>query len=183
MPTLRQTLNGLAASFAAEVLEAIRGASLEDLVAQHSAGGRRAAARAPVANGGAARTAEVASAPRAARGRGGRLARRSSGDIAGVIQRIVGIVQQSPKGLRAEQIRQKLGLEAKELPRPLREALEAGKLAKSGEKRATTYFIKGAAIAAAPAPGRGRAKAAGGKPAAARKAKRAGKPARRAKRK
>jgi hypothetical protein len=177
MSTLRQTLNGLAASFAAEVLDAIRGASLEDLIAQRSGNAKRIAGRAPQTNGSSARAASTASAPRAPRGRGGRLARRSSGDIAQVIQRIVGIVQQSPKGLRAEQIRQRLGLEAKELPRPLKEALDAGKLTKSGEKRATTYFAKGAAGAAAPSGGvavASRRRKKGRPAAAARKAKGAG---------
>jgi hypothetical protein len=78
------------------------------------------------------------------RRRVGRLARRSAGDIAGVVDRIIGLLRQSPKGLRAEQIRQKLGLQSKELPRPLKEAVDSGRLGKSGQKRATTYFVKGA---------------------------------------
>jgi hypothetical protein len=66
------------------------------------------------------------------------------------------LLRASPKGLRAEQIRQKLGLQSKELPRPLKEAVDGGRLGKSGQKRATTYFVKGAAApkaaVAAPAP-------------------------------
>jgi hypothetical protein len=157
MATLRQTLNDLAASFASNVLEAIRGASLEDLVP--SAGGRTGRASALGAAMGAlsssgadgARSDGAMGAPRARRGRGGRLARRSSGDIAQVIDGIVGLLRQNPRGLRAEQIRQKLGMEAKELPRPLKEALEGGKLSKVGQKRATTYFAKGAGGAVATA--------------------------------
>jgi hypothetical protein len=79
----------------------------------------------------------------------------------------VRLLRQTPKGLRAEQIREELGLQAKELPRPLNEALDSGRLAKSGQKRATTYFVKGAASKAAagrqaraiPAVRRGRTKA------------------------
>jgi hypothetical protein len=71
-------------------------------------------------------------------------------DIAGVIDRIVGLLRQSAGGLRAEQIRQKLGLLAKELPRPLKDALASGQLGKSGQKRATTYVYKGAGAAARP---------------------------------
>jgi hypothetical protein len=166
MPTLRQKLNELATSFASDVLVAIRGAPLEHLIGSSTANGRRLVAAEVVVERARATRAEsgvgAAVLPRARRGRGGRLARRSSGDIAHVIDSIVGLLQQSPRGLRAEQIRSKLGLEAKELPRPLREGLEAGKLTKVGEKRATTYFAKGAAaVAAATAPAE-TARAAGG---------------------
>ncbi|HEY8092085.1 MAG TPA: hypothetical protein VIF09_29690 [Polyangiaceae bacterium] len=141
MPTsLRQRLDELASSFAHSVLAAIRGASIDDLTTETGVT-RRSAAR-------GTRSSAPAAAPAPARavggrGRGGRLARRSSGDIARVIDGIVDLLKQAPKGLRAEQIRQKLGLQSKELPRPLKEALDAGRLAKSGQKRATTYFVKG----------------------------------------
>jgi len=146
------------------VLHAIRSASIEDLLAE-SGGGRR---------GGAARAAAssdegAGSVGRSARRRTGRLPRRSAADIGQVIEQIVSLVKQSPKGLRAEQIRQKLDLQAKEMPRPLKEAVEGGRLGKSGQKRATTYFAKGAA-AAAP-------KAASKAARPARKARKAGKKA------
>jgi hypothetical protein len=76
------------------------------------------------------------------------LPRRSAGDIAHVVDRIVALLKQTPGGLREEQIRDKLGLVSKELPRPLKEALDAGRIAKSGQKRSTTYFINGAGPAA-----------------------------------
>ena len=146
MPTsLRQRLNELASSFANNVLDAIRSASIDDLLAE--SGGRRL----PVGRGIGASVNGRAPAPRGPRGSGGRLPRRSSGDIAQVIDRIVAAVRQSPKGLRAEEIRQRLGMQAKELPRPLKEAVQAGKLGKSGQKRATTYFVRGSG-AGAPSP-------------------------------
>ncbi len=77
--------------------------------------------------------------------------RRSAADIAGFIDRIVDLVKASPKGLRAEQIREGLGVQAKELPRPLKEAVDGGRLGKSGQKRATTYFLKGGAPSPRPA--------------------------------
>jgi hypothetical protein len=43
--------------------------------------------------------------------------------------------------MRAEEIRSSLNVEAKELPRPLAEGLSNGSLKKSGQKRATTYFV------------------------------------------
>ena len=59
-----------------------------------------------------------------------------------MIDRIVSVVGKAASGLRAEQIRAALGVEAKELPRPLADAVSAGRLTKTGQKRATTYFAK-----------------------------------------
>jgi hypothetical protein len=175
MPTLRQTLNDLAASFASDVLEAIRGASLEDLVGPSAANGRRRLGGAIASSG----DGVPLQAPKARRGRSGRLARRSAGDIAQVIESIAGLLRQSPRGLRAEQIRKKLGLEAKELPRPLKEGLDGGKFAKVGQKRATTYFAKGAGAVVSAAPASS-GSAAAARAVGGRKAKR-GRPAKRAK--
>jgi hypothetical protein len=163
--SLRNRLSELASSFASSVLAAIRGASLDELVTDSSSPNGRGAPRA-VSRGSAA-----AAAP--SRRRGGRLPRRSAGDIAGVIEQIVTLLKNNPGGLRAEQIREELGLQAKELPRPLKEALDSGRLSKSGQKRATTYFAKGAGAGrGAKAAGNARRKAAGsgGRSAGARKA-------------
>lgn len=148
--SLRAHLNELASSFANGVLAAIRTASIEDLLAESGS-----ARRLPGIRGGAG-------AGRAARG-SGRLPRRSAADIGQVLERIAGLLRSSPKGLRAEQIRQRLNLLSKELPRPLKEGLASGRLGKSGNKRATTYFLKGGGKAAAPAGGT--KKAAGRRPA------------------
>lgn len=144
--SLRAHLNELASSFANGVLAAIRTASIEDLLAESGS-----ARRLPGVRGGGA--------GRASRS-GGRLPRRSAADIGRVLDRIAGLLKSSPKGLRAEQIRQRLNLLSKELPRPLKEGLSSGRLGKSGNKRATTYFLKGGGRAA-PAP----AKKAGRRPA------------------
>jgi hypothetical protein len=173
--SLRQRLDDLATTFATGVLHAIRGASIEDLLAE-SGGGRRAATRVRGGGGSSGRASVAAasapsgepSAPSRAGGRRrtGRLPRRSAADIGQVIDRIVALVKQSPKGLRAEEIRRKLDMLPKEMPRPLKEAVELGRLSKSGQKRATTYAVKGAgagaasgAVAARPARGAGAKKA------------------------
>jgi hypothetical protein len=84
------------------------------------------------------------------------MARRTAADIEEVIERIVSVVKQSAKGLRAEEIRSKLDLLPKEMPRPLKEALDSGLLQKSGQRRATTYFARGGGAAqAGGAPKRG----------------------------
>jgi hypothetical protein len=124
--SLRSRLGDLASAFVASVVDAIRDASVEELFAQQ--GGGRSSRRVAPASGRAA----------------GRLARRSGQDIEAVIDQIVELIRQHPKGLRAEEIRAALGLEAKEMPRPLRQGLAAGRFTKSGQKRATTYLLKGA---------------------------------------
>lgn len=65
-----------------------------------------------------------------------------------MIESIVDLLQKSASGLRAEQIRETLGVEAKELPRPLAEAISSGRITKTGQKRATTYFAGGGGGAA-----------------------------------
>ena len=130
--SLRGQLNDLAASFANGVLAAIRAASIEDLLAE-SGGVRRPVGRPAGSSAGS-------SGPRR---RTGRLPRRSAADIGKMVDGIVALLKQSPKGLRAEEIRAKLSLQAKEMPRPLKEAVDAGRLRKSGQKRATTYFATG----------------------------------------
>jgi hypothetical protein len=137
MPSsLRNRLSELAASFSAGVLDAVRGASLEELLSESSGGKSRLPLRAV-----AVASPSGATASPSPRRRTGRLPRRSSDAIAEAVEKIVGLLGANPGGLRAEQIRQKLGLQAKELPRPLKEGLEGGRLKKVGRKRATTYFV------------------------------------------
>lgn len=58
-----------------------------------------------------------------------------------MVEDIVALLGKNPEGLRAEQIRDALGVQAKELPRPLADALTEGRIKKTGQKRATTYFV------------------------------------------
>ena len=187
MSTLKSTLESLASQFAMSILNALRSASIEEVMGVTGARASAAvvsasapAAAAPAKRGAgrpkkaaaAAVPAPVAPAPAAApkkRGRPagsgnktkaaaapkavaapkakktapGRLARRSLEDIGSVVESIVALLQSYPDGLRAEQIRVALGLEAKELPRPLADGVAAGTLTKTGQKRATTYFLAG----------------------------------------
>ena len=134
--SLHSTLNHLAASFADSILAAIRGASLDELVgagasARSNGRSQQSPTVAPAASKGATRTRAT-----------GRLHRRSPEEIAKTLEQVVAAVKKAPEGLRAEQIRQELGLQAKEMPRILKEGL-AKKLFKSkGQKRATTYFSR-----------------------------------------
>jgi hypothetical protein len=72
----------------------------------------------------------------------GRLPRRSADEISAALDQIVALVSKNKDGLRAEQIRSELGMQAKELPRVLKEGLNTKKLRSKGQKRATTYFAK-----------------------------------------
>ena len=181
--SLKSTLTGLATAFASNVLDAIRQMSLDELLAETQGGGLRGGRRLVLQHDAAPRAGSAGSSGGGgrARGRGGRLGRRSAGDIAALVDRIVTILSASPNGLRAEQIRAELGLEAKELPRPLGEALESGRISKSGQKRATTYFSKKAGGAAKGTGSAAAGKASKGKERSAR-AKRGGGKKRSAKR-
>jgi hypothetical protein len=144
MSTLRSSLNDLAASFTTAVLAAIRSTNLDDLLAE-TRGGRPARAAGPVrrgaSNGAGVKVAARASGRGAASAaRAGRLRRRSAEEIAGVLDGIVALLKKNRAGLRAEQIRSELGLQAKEMPRVLKEGLSTQKLKSKGQKRATTYF-------------------------------------------
>jgi hypothetical protein len=143
MSTLRSSLNDLAVSFTTAVLAAIRSANLDDLLAETRTNRPAAptpARRAASSSGnGKAASAPAKAAPAAARS-AGRLRRRSPEEISGILDSIVGLLKKNRTGLRAEQIRAELGLQAKEMPRVLKEGLATQKLKSKGQKRATTYF-------------------------------------------
>jgi hypothetical protein len=133
MPNLRSQLTDLASSFTDAVIDALRTTSLQELLSE-SSGGRIQSTRMDAAPKATPKTVRPPSP--------GRLPRRSANDIAAELDRIVNLVQKHKDGLRAEQIRAELGLQAKELPRVLKEGLSARKLRSKGQKRATTYFAK-----------------------------------------
>jgi hypothetical protein len=133
MPTLRSALDSLAATFANAVVDAIRAASLQELLAESGGGPRRGPGRPPKSK--AEPTTRVAPGAR----KPGRLARRSPEDIAKALDQVVALVKGKKEGLRAEQIRAALKMQSKEMPRVLKEGLAKKKLKAKGQKRATTY--------------------------------------------
>jgi hypothetical protein len=70
----------------------------------------------------------------------GRLPRRSAEDIAAALDRVIALVKKNKDGLRAEEIRAALKMQAKEMPRILKEGLSTKKLKSKGQKRATAYW-------------------------------------------
>jgi hypothetical protein len=148
MPSLKSTIASLADAFAAGVLAAVRSASLEEILAGGSATpAKRGLGRPAKATNGAELVPGGGGQPdpltkRAKRGKGGRLARRSTSDIEHVIGLIVAKLGEHKAGLRSEQLQKVLKLDKKEITRPIELALKAKKIAKKGEKRSTTYFSK-----------------------------------------
>jgi hypothetical protein len=138
--SLQSQLNQLAASFTQAVIEAIRAISLEELVAE--TGGLRGMPRVPAGADarGRGRAPRRAAGPSRRRSSSRRLKRRSHDDIEKALGEIVSLVGNQPRGMRAEQIRSELGMEAKEMPRILGEGLATRRLRKRGQKRATTYY-------------------------------------------
>ena len=118
--TLQAKIDRLAVKFAVEVFDAIRECSLEEL------------------GGTEVKIPDLRLVPPPLR-RTGHLVRRSDEAIGKVVGQIVTLVKANKGGLRAEQIRTKLGLRPKEMPKPLKVALASKQLRKSGEARATVY--------------------------------------------
>ena len=167
MSSLHSRIQELALEFGESILAVIRNASIEELT-----GGAGPAPRAPRA------AAASSDGPKPAKktGKGGRLARQSDEDIAAVVESIVECIGNHPEGIRAEELRAELGIEKKELPKPMASALESGLIRKEGEKRATCYFLgskRGGAKKAAAKPAKKAAHKVSAKPAkkAAHKAK------------
>jgi hypothetical protein len=136
MSTLKARLDSLASSFAAEVVRAIQGASLEELLAE--VGGTRRGPGRP-RSGAEGASKETSRQPVT---RSGRLRRRSTDEIKATLEKVHGLLRASKGGLRAEQIRAALKLDVREIPRVLKEGLATKKLSSKGRKRATTYFAK-----------------------------------------
>jgi hypothetical protein len=132
MNSLKSRLDSLASTFAAEVVRAIQGASLEELLSE--VGGKRGAGRPRAA------LPQLPSPYRIRKS--ARLARRSSEDVKATLDKVVGLLRTKKDGLRAEHIRSALKLDVREMPRVLREGLATKKLAAKGQKRATTYFAR-----------------------------------------
>jgi hypothetical protein len=124
--TLKNTIENHALEFANGILRALRTASLDELCGLNGRGILHAELGA----------GPMGSVPTP----GARLGRRSAAQITRVLDQIVGLLEQHPDGLRAEVIKRQLGIDPREVPRPLADGVSSGRITKVGEKRATTYF-------------------------------------------
>jgi len=157
---LRTAISDLAATFAAAVTAAIRGGSLDDVLALTAgdAPARRSPSPAPPPRPAANRTrapakpAAPAAAPAPAtpapaskaspaskKAKPGPIARRSPADIERVLELVVALLKSTKDGLRSEQIRVHLGVRKEELPRVLKQGLTSRALKSKGQKRSTVY--------------------------------------------
>jgi hypothetical protein len=135
--SLNRTIQELSHRFARELLASLHGASLEELISLGGAG------HVPRGTGRPAKAKRATSAERrnAPSHRTKRVLRRSTTDLDKLVAQIVAVVSKHRKdGIRAEQIRKTLGIERRELPKPLELAFESRKIAKRGRKRGTAYF-------------------------------------------
>src|SRR5580700_1454898 len=108
MPTLRSTLNALATNLASDIVDVIRSSSLEELLGARGGYPNRGPGRPPKSmSNGAAKPSHATSS--------GRLPRRSAEEIAAALDKVVALIRRSDDGLRAEEIRVKLGMQAKEI--------------------------------------------------------------------
>jgi hypothetical protein len=138
--SLRSALDFLTANFASAVLDAIRGASIDELVAGSEGAPRRGPGRPRGSSKAkAVSTAPRESAPAGKKGKGGRVARRSPAEIAKTLGAIVTLLKGKKAGLRSEEIRKLLKLDVREVPRVLKEELAKKAIKSKGQKRATVY--------------------------------------------
>jgi hypothetical protein len=134
MSALKEVISAATEEFVTAILSALRGASFDE-IAEISDDEPAL----PSAGSGGYRPHSAKKAAKASGGKGKRV-RRTQDDIQGVVERIVSFVKKHKDGVSAEAIREELGVERKELPRPIAEALGQKLISKRGHKRATTYF-------------------------------------------
>jgi hypothetical protein len=135
MTNVRHEIQKLAAEFAENVVGKLRHVLNNEFLGG-SAGGSK-----PHLNGASQES------PRAGRPRNSGRLHRTAEDIQALSDKIVELLKQSKDGMRAEAIREALSIERREWQKPLSIAIETGKIAKSGEKRATVYTAAGASSA------------------------------------
>jgi len=135
MANFHSNLTNITAALTESLLAVIRNAKLDELLAEsgptETERGRRTNREAP--------KVKTRSTP-TPKAKSGRLPRRSDTEIVAALDQVIALVKKNREGLRAEAIREELGLQSKELPRILKQGLSTRRLKSKGQKRATTYF-------------------------------------------
>lgn len=124
--SLHTTINELASRFAHDLLAALRGAPLDEIIAET----------------GTTHTKRTRATPGfvAASRQSGKRLRQTAADLNATVAKIVALVATEKEGTNAETIRARLKLQRKELPKPIAMALKSKKIRKRGQKRATIYL-------------------------------------------
>lgn len=139
MNQLKQLIAALAEEFATKLITGMGQLPMNEITSMQIA--KHAAPALTEAVTRAVRKPRVVKAPRD----GSRMPRRDPAELQVVIDNIVRILSTSPEGLRSEELQKKTDLSKKEITRPIVLALEGGLIHKTGNKRATTYFVGGGA--------------------------------------
>ena len=134
MASIEKQIRASIESFVAELNALVRQAAMEAV--QGALGGNsdsnpRKTARNP-------KTSDQAPTPRR-RGRRGRRVKRSPKTLARLQSRLLDEISRRP-GQRIEAISRSMGVSTKDLNLPIKKLLEAKRIEKRGEKRATEYF-------------------------------------------
>ena len=133
MSDFQNDMNHVVQAFVAQITELARRAAVDTL--ESAFGGRAGRA-------GGARSVVAAATDGAAsigRRRGGRGAKRTAEDLAGLSEKFATFVKANP-GLRIEQINKELGTTTKDLALPIRKLIADKMISAKGQKRSTTYF-------------------------------------------
>jgi hypothetical protein len=127
MGTLKTTLHGLAEKFADELLRALRGASLDEILATGDGAQPRRGRLAAASLG----STPSARAPAAAATRG---------RDAITVETIVGILRKNPKGMRSEHLRKALGAKRGTWRYQMQKAIIEKRVRMHGTKNSAVYF-------------------------------------------
>lgn len=130
MTDIEKTIQARVNAFVEELSELVRQAALERL---SDALGTTPATK-------SRKGAATAAAPKIARRRKG--AKRSPEQMEALSKSIVKLITSKP-GIRADQIAAELAIETKETALPIKGLLAEKVIVKKGQKRATSYFVKG----------------------------------------
>lgn len=149
--SLQEVVHALATRFAVDLVEAIRNASVGEFMLllgsgnPVATGSQKAAPKKRVRASWRRMRRFKSAAPRPkvtakSLASAHKLQRRSKEEIGEMVEEIVSLVRSHSEGLTAEVIRGQLKVDRRELPIPLKLALESGKIRKLGHKRSTTYL-------------------------------------------
>ena len=133
--SLKNTIELMAGAFADELLRALRGASLDELLAASDV-------RSSASPRGAKAAAAAVTSATARRPRAGRWVRRSPQQIASVMASLVGALKGVKDGMTSEELQKAISVDKKTIVRPIAVALNANAIRKTGQKRATRYFAR-----------------------------------------
>jgi chemotaxis protein histidine kinase CheA len=89
----------------------------------------------------AAKAAKPAAAAAKAKAAADKRNRRSANELVRVGDEVVKLLSTTKRSMRVEEINKQLGTNTRQLMRPIQKLISLGKIKKTGERRATLYFV------------------------------------------